>query len=135
MIEEVIFSILSGDATVAALAGSRGYPLPAPQGGAHPFVTYQRIGTNRARALEGSVGLADVRMQIDCWGQDRAGISGSAEARALATAARKALDGTRGLIAGVQLRASAPQDERHFHEAETRTHRVSLDFMMSHEEG
>lgn len=65
-------------AILAAIGGSaalaRIYPVRLPQGQKEPSVVYHRISAVGDHHMQGASGLAQVRMQIDCWAvrQDQA---------------------------------------------------------------
>lgn len=86
MIEADLVALLKADGAVAALAGTRIFPEPAPQGVAFPAITYRRISGQRDYSLDGHTGLATARFQFDCWAML------FAQARALADAVSLALE-------------------------------------------
>jgi hypothetical protein len=64
-----LYTVLTGDAGVAALIGTRLYPDVAPPGAALPRATYQFIDRHALQHFNGRVSevlIAD--LQIDCWG-------------------------------------------------------------------
>ncbi len=85
-IEALIQTILTGDATVAALVGTRISPNIIRQGTAMPAVTYQQISGQRDHTLDGASGFVEGRFQVNCWAKTYA------ETRELADAVRDALD-------------------------------------------
>lgn len=138
MIEQALHDKLADTAGVSALVGSRIYPLLAPQRATRPYVTYQRISTERDFALDGGVGRAQGRIQIDAWAETQLG------ARAVADAIRAALHGFTGDIAWggspaatATIRACRLVDERDFidDEAQPRLYRISMDFLIAWDEG
>ena len=76
-----IYSVLSGDAAVAALVAARIYPNRAPQTSTLPRLVYQVIGRNPNYAVDGASLLTDSRVQV--------------------TAQSRAYDQARALIAAV----------------------------------
>ena len=62
-IAEQILALLAG----GTAAGTRVYPLTAPDGVAKPYMTYQRISSNSEHVLSGSSGLTNTRVQIDVY--------------------------------------------------------------------
>lgn len=136
-IESGLRALLIADAGVKALVADRVYPMPAPQNGQYPFLTWQRISGQRVFSMGGPSGLAEPRFQIDVWSANREnrpdGGGPYAEARSIADAVRRALDGFNGTLDGI--RASAILlDERDLFENESGTTRVSMDFRIWHEE-
>lgn len=89
-IEDALRYEILTDADVAALAGSRVHANHAPQGGAMPYVTLHRVSGERERAASGPIGLAHPRIQVDCVA------ARYADAKALASAIRRNVDGLRG---------------------------------------
>ncbi len=63
-LEKGLFSILTGNSPETS-ASSRVYPR-LPQGVTFPAIRYQRISTQRFQALNGSVGVTNATIQIDC---------------------------------------------------------------------
>jgi hypothetical protein len=84
-LEPRIFSILTGYTAVAAVVGTRVYPLVLPQKAALPAVSYLRVDGVQDSNLSGNSGLEVVRVQIDCWAETYAG------AKALASAVSEAM--------------------------------------------
>lgn len=64
---------LAGDGSIAALVGSRIYPIRLPQPKKDqvnlPAIVYQRISGFRFKHLRGGEALARPRYQVDCWAQ------------------------------------------------------------------
>lgn len=89
-------SFLLADNAVAALIGTRAYPIKAPQAATYPLVTMQKIVEQRFPHLRGPSELAAPRYQIDAWAKE----SGAAftVALALAAAIRRRLDGYGGVL-------------------------------------
>jgi hypothetical protein len=104
-IERAIVSVLTNDATVAALVGTRIYPLIMPQAASRPAITYQQIGGYRWQTVASAAGVVDSRFQLNCWGDDYA------DADSLADAVRQALDGYSGIAATVTIVAVQIEDE------------------------
>jgi hypothetical protein len=69
-LEDKLYTLLSGDAAVAAIVSSRIYPDEAPQGIADPYLTYQRIASGRDYTLGGYSNLENPIIQVDCWAAD-----------------------------------------------------------------
>jgi len=115
--EESIVARLAATTGVTSLVGTRIYPMQAPQTAALPLVTYQRISTVRAGSLRGSGGLADPRIQVDCWAENYGAV------KALADQVRRALDGyaAPGVVALIL-------GEHDLLDDEGRRHRVSQDY-------
>lgn len=124
-----LFAILTADTAVAALVVARIYPVTAPQNVTKPYAVYQRIGGIRNRSLDGPDGLARPRYQIDAWSLD------IDEARAIAAAIRRAIDGFRGQSAGLTIGEILMDDEPfEDFEPDTLLYRVSADYIVWHNE-
>lgn len=94
-IEEAIHTTLIGDATLAALVGTRVYNLRLPQKPTYPGVTLARVSTDEDLAHDGPTGYETARFQIDSYAAT------SAAVRAVANAVRDALNGLSGTAGGV----------------------------------
>jgi hypothetical protein len=127
-LEVGLHAFLLADPAVAALIGTRMTPLVLPQNTAYPALTYQRISGQRLRSVDGPAGRARPRMQIDSWAETYL------EAKALAAAVRRALDGYAGPMGAAQVGAVSLDDERDIHEDEPKVSRVTQDYLISHEE-
>jgi hypothetical protein len=87
--EAVLQRILAAAPVVSNLIGSRIYPNIVPQKAPMPAVTYQQISGPRLHDMQGAVGLAKARYQINCWAVSYAG------AKELAETIRLTLNGYR----------------------------------------
>lgn len=67
MIDQAVYSLLSTDAAIAALVGTRIYPIILPQTPTFPAITYTKVGAGRYVQHGGSVGVIDTTIQIDCY--------------------------------------------------------------------
>jgi len=100
---EGLWSLITTDATVAALISTRLYPLLLPQGdtaggaGKFPAVIYQEISSNRDHSMDGPVGLVESLYQFTCWAKTRK------EAREVADAIRLTLDNHKGATGDVTI--------------------------------
>lgn len=96
---------------VAALVGTRVYPLRLPQTTTAPVlpaIRYQRIDTVRAPYRKMATGRGDYakpRFQVDCFATTPAG------AKQLADAVLSILSGFSGTIASVAIGSTAAEDE------------------------
>ena len=103
MIEKAIVFLLSDNADVNALVGSRIFPVFVPAKQPLPAVTYQQISGPRDNVMSGASGLVDTRFQINCWARK---YQGAAE---LADLVRDALspknDGFPKTVAGIAIEA------------------------------
>lgn len=73
-LETKLYTLLSSDAGVVAIASDRVYPDEAPQNAALPYVVYTRISSGRVYSLSGYSGLENPRIQIDCYAETMADV-------------------------------------------------------------
>jgi hypothetical protein len=92
--EAAFIALILSDPAVAAIAGSRVFPMSRPQGSVLPAITSTRISGGPLYADEGEVGLEYARIQVDCWA------STYGAAKLLAQAVTGRLSGFEGTIAG-----------------------------------
>ena len=95
-IAEYLPAALNTDATLAALVGTRIYPLKRPQNCALPAITYQRISAPRVTSHSGDSGLLNPRYQFNCWSESYL------EARSMAERLEKLFNGKSGMFPGAQ---------------------------------
>jgi hypothetical protein len=126
--EEALIARLIADSGVAAIAAGRVYPGARPQGAALPAIVLHRIDGAPLYADEGEVGLAEARIQIDCWATTYG------EAKTLARAVTGALSGFAGTVAGTVFQFIELDAERDLREggAEAADYpfRTALDFLV-----
>mgnify|MGYP002639966762 CR=1 FL=1 len=70
MISGAIYSILSGNAAVAAIVGTKIYPEIAPQGDAMPFIVYQIQSALPETTKDSTSKLDTYQINIICFGND-----------------------------------------------------------------
>lgn len=71
-IEEAVYSRLTTFAGLAALIGTRAYPLVIPVDADLPAVAYQTISHNPKHSMTGPTGLSETRVQISTVADDYA---------------------------------------------------------------
>jgi hypothetical protein len=129
-VEESLRARLLADTAVAALVGTRVTWIDRPQGATLPAVTLQIISPGRAYTHGGADGLADTRVQIDCWGASYA--SAKALARSVIPAVEPAL--TQGATKFSQSFLDASRDMPvEDLEGGVMVYRVSQDFIVWHQ--
>jgi len=120
--------LLTSDAGVTALVGTRIYPLILPQNPTLPAISYGLISAIRDTNLSSMVGLVEVRYQFDCWALTLL------EAEAMADALRAALHGFQGPVGGSpatgNVSGSFAENERHIYEPDTEIYRISTDYFL-----
>lgn len=85
-VEPAIFELLK------SLNSNRVYPLNAPQNATAPFIVYNRVDSERWRAVNGPSGIAQATIQVDVYAATYQA------AKELALSVENTLDGHRGLV-------------------------------------
>lgn len=88
--EAAIRSALVADNSVAAVLGTRIYPVIAPASAAAPFATYRRSAVQRQQSLSGPTGVTTVVLSLDLYAETYEAV------RDLADKCRLTLDGWGG---------------------------------------
>ena len=94
MIAASVYSVLTGDVTLASLIGTRAYSSVAPERCSRPYVVFRLLSTVADSTLDGHDGLMDALIQVDCMAASQDG------ARSVADATRAALADYSGTIGG-----------------------------------
>lgn len=128
LIEEGIYSYLSGYAGLTALVSTRIYPLENPQNVTLPAVCYQLISTPQAPGYthQGPSNLLMPRFQFDCY----AGTS--LACRQIAAQVRAAMDGYEGLMGTVVVAVAQVVSDRAAYEDEPRRFRAGVDVQIQY---
>lgn len=103
--EAVLRSALVANASVAALVGTRVFPVLAPTTAALPFATYRRSGVLRQHSLAGPIGVPNVSMTLDIYAETYEAV------RDLADKCRKVLDGYGGSLNNVEVKHVTLENE------------------------
>lgn len=107
--EAALYTLLTAGSPnpVAALVGTRVYPLVLPQNVLYPAIRYQRISTPRSqyRGLDGRAEYASPRFQIDAYALTHS------QAIAVAQAVYELLEGFTGTVAGLRIDHISTDDE------------------------
>jgi len=88
--EQGLAYVLVSDPAVAAVVGTRVYPVIAPATADLPFATWRRAGVQRSHTLSGPMGMPTVVMSVDLYAETYEAV------RDLADRVRRALDGYGG---------------------------------------
>ena len=88
-VEENLYTLFTGSTAIAAVVGTRVYPVMAPQNATYPCLVYTRVSTPRFHTHDGASGMAQPRFQINLWADS------FSAARTLADTVRTAVDGTK----------------------------------------
>ena len=123
-------TILTGDAGVAALVGSKIYWSEVPQGKKRPLVCLHLVSETNNHTMGGTVDLEDATVQVDCWGNTLT------DALAVSEAVKAVLDGYSGTVSSTVFqgvfRRSERQDFQKPGNGEGKYHRVSSDYQVLH---
>lgn len=145
MIDYAIRARLLAVSAVSDLIGGTGadariWPVKMPQRAqpVWPCLTYQIISGRPEYHIDSAAGVAEVRLQIDCWSAERPGHAAYDEVRALAEAVRGALSAytgsiTVGAVTDV-VQSCFLENRRTLYEDAAQTHRESLDFLIGYTE-
>jgi len=69
LVEEALYSLLSGNAGVEALVGTRISAINKAENTALPAITYHRVTSQRFSAMRADSGIVKGRFQIDAWAE------------------------------------------------------------------
>ena len=131
--KEALRSYLCADAAIAALVDKRIAWGARPRASALPSICLHQISGVRQYAMMAPSGLVNARVQVDCWGLSQADVT------AVARAVNAAIGGLRQTVGGVQMQGVFLESEQDMTDeggaapAEL-LHRVSMDFMIWHDE-
>lgn len=128
LVEEAIYSILSTDPGVTALASTRAYPVVAPQKSPAPYLVYNKSGRGRQELFCGTDNTLSTRMQIDCYATTYL------ESVNLAAAVESALNRYRGVLGSpaVNILTAYLTNEFDLSEIEPGLYRQSQDWEIWH---
>ena len=96
-IEEGLFAFVTAQIDVAAIIGTRFYPVAIPQEPPYPVIVYQRMAAPRERAADGPTRSVEATYALTCWAK------AYAEVTSLARVLRKAIDGAQGPFGDVPI--------------------------------
>lgn len=103
--EAVLAQQITGDAGLAALVGTRVYPVLAPTTASLPFVTWRRSGIQRAQTLGAPMGLPRVSVEYGIYGTTYE------QARDVADRMRAVLDGYGGTVGNCTVQQVSLENE------------------------
>lgn len=127
-LEEGLVTYLKANGGVAALVGTRVYPLILPQEATYPALAYMVVSDDRPQSHSGPTGLATPRIQIDCWGATYGAT------KLLERAVRLALEGYVGAMGSVTVRGVFLDTAQDLFDEEAQKYRVRMDFFISYRE-
>ncbi len=126
MIVDAVYSRLSSDAGVSAIAGASVFPVTIPQGASKPAIVYTLDGDEVDQLLDG---LGEGRLAfvaIDCYADLHA------QAHSLADAVEACLSGYRGAMGAKTVEFAKLERRFDLFETETKLYRVSLQFRLAY---
>lgn len=103
--ETVLRTALVGSTSVTSIVGTRIYPVLAPASAALPFVTWRRSGIQREQTLTAPMGIPRVSVEYSIYGTTYE------QAREVADAMRRVLDGYGGTSDNTTVRQTSLEDE------------------------
>lgn len=121
MIEEGIYSYISGVAAITAIVSTRIYPVLVPQNPTYPLVRYQKISGVRLHTLDQAVGMVRSIYQFDAWAETYLA------AKQLSRELRLALDSYRGIMGSDTIHGAFVRNELDVYEELTKLHRIILE--------
>jgi hypothetical protein len=129
--EQAIIARLLATGGVTAIAGDRVFPGARPPAAALPAVVFNVVSGAPVYTDDGDAGLAENRVQIDCWAETYTA------AKELAVAVKASLSGFVGTVAGVTFQNLLLITERDRREGGSNARdylfRTLLDFTVWHE--
>lgn len=128
-LESGLFSLITTDAGVAALMGTRLYPSILPQDAVLPAGTYQRIAGPVGYAHDGEAGVDFVLMQVSLFDDVLLDLI------ALREAVRSAVSGYRGTVASETFDGVRVMNQLQDFDVDTTLYVVHLDLMVPHRSG
>lgn len=107
--ENAVIAKLLADSGLAALVDNRIYPVARPQGSMLPAITLQTVSNVPVYTNDGEAGIAEARVQIDCWGATYSSVKTVARA---VTASLSAFFGTVDGVAFQNVLLDGERDSR-----------------------
>lgn len=123
---DALVAWLKADAAVFSIVGERIHGNKIPQGSTYPLIRYMWVGGLRDITHDGASGYVEPRIQVECLADDYT------QAKDLANAVRKSLNGKSFTSAGVDVQAVRLVSELDDNLPDRVKERVILDFEMDH---
>lgn len=127
MIDASIYDLLTGDTAVAAIVGTKVYPVQAPKNAVAPWIRWQRISRIQPRDLAAVGGLVRTRIQFDCIAENYTA------SRALSEAVRAAVQNWQDVAEGVDDADAENNRDNYEQIADKFYHNASLDVVITHQ--
>jgi len=123
--------LVVADAGVQAAIGTRFYPVLIPENVTYPCATYQVISDVPDYLLDGTKGLATIRLQVDTWSGGPANAT-YAQAKAAQKAIRSVLELYRGVLPdGTRVAGVFVTNAMDGFEQDSRSYRTTTDYMVT----
>ncbi len=132
MIEIDLRTHLLAQAPIAAIVGTRMFPMQLPQGATLPALTYQTIAGASGITHDGASDLGRHRIQIDCWAPS--GNTGYQQVVELAAAVNSAVSGYMGSMGSNPATNGRKINVRDIPEPETKLWRRMVEISLWHKE-
>lgn len=123
MIQKAIRKLLVNDPAVAAIVGTRVYPIHVDGALTPPYIKYLTVSDARIYRT-----IRPPRIQVSCWADDYPTV------RQLAEVVIAALDDYHGVIDGVAIESIRYLNGPELYEAETRLYHIPCDFRVTYRE-
>jgi hypothetical protein len=125
MIDAVLYPLLTGQSSIAALVGTNVFPVVFPQGfDSFPALTYHVVGMHEDPTFQ-TAGMNRYRVQFDCWALTYAAAS------ALRSALVASLNGFTGAVNGVNIQNARVLQPIDFYEHEALQFRLAVEFYIT----
>lgn len=128
MMEEDLVAHILASGDVSAIVQNRVSWVQRPQGSALPAIVLTLVSARRTYAMGGQSGLAESRVQVDCYG-DKYGST-----KLLGRAVADLLSGARTTIGDTIIEGAFLDGERDLYEDESKVFRNSQDFIIWHKQ-
>lgn len=115
-------ALLTNDATVAALVGTRIYPMQMPLDATLPAITIHEISGNEDHVT----GHGYPRFQISCWS------TSFSQAQSMKEAVKDVLNRYKGVASGNHIKQIAFLNSQDMYETESKIYHTYLDFRVTH---
>lgn len=127
MIEAAISDLLNTSAPLTSLIAGRIYPIILPETPTLPAVTLQRISQIPMYTLDGALGAASTRLQINVFGDDLQNVSNTEQA------IRVVLESYRGTLSnGVVVSSLTITNSQTMFESDARLYYTMTDYLIVH---
>ncbi len=126
MIDQAVYTRLTGHVGVAALVGARVYPIILPQGETGDSIVYRRISTQPVSALNDDTDLESARYQFTCYART------SMAAQAINAQVRAAWQRYNGIVSTVVIEDAEMETEFDDFESDPGRYQSIIDFTISY---